>query len=196
MTQPVDKLFAGIHSAALQEARALQQVAFEEACIRKILRQVGVAFHPRQASADCLARFGTPRLTFAWFEDVYTGFPVKLAAAKLPYTSGHHIGWTELFGKGFVELPWCREYVQQAGACGYDLTQQRLAMVFNAPHADKASHMVIHNHPVDLIEQAAGEERNTRLVRACGQPKIVFVVESFADFLLTVGTAWAAPLLD
>ena len=192
--KPVDQLFAGFGSGDIHKVREAQRDAFEERCILQILRFAEVPFTVRTAQAQLREQSGGSRLTFEWFQSEYPAFPMQLVGAKLPYTGGEHIGWTQLFGKGFVDTPWCREYMEISQQHVIPLHEQRLALVFNAPHAHQASLMVLHNYPVSLIEQAAEETRGTRIVRGVGNPRVVYVLESFSDYLQTIGTSWAIDL--
>lgn len=171
-----------------------RQASFEERCVKLILRSAGVPVYWKAAREDARATFRTDHLTFAWLLHKYPGFPMKLGAAKLRDTSGTKIGWTDLFGSNFRKLPWMREYEQMALQWGWDAIADRVGLVFNAPHADKAALMVMHNmpHQLGLPDPESKQDGETRIVRSYKRPEVTYVIESFRGFLTTIGRGWEA----
>jgi hypothetical protein len=185
-----DDFFATMRTQGMEAQRVAQQASFEESVIKQLLRNAGVDLNVGQAKRESKDEFQADSISFAWFNSRYPQFPVLLAASKLPFTSGTHIGWTELFHPaGVRNLPWHREYEKTCATYNWDLTRDRAALLFNAPHLPGGGIMAYHNQ----IAQAGyteAEQRNgsTRALLHTGQ--VTLVLETFKSFLLTVGTTW------
>lgn len=189
---PIDQAFSLVRKQLAQQAGAERQASFEEQCILRLLRDAGVPINRTRARADCRRMFRVEHLTFMWFHHVFPGLPVKIGAAKLRDTSGDRIGWTSLFGVGFRKLPWVAEYHKMAEQCDYDVLTERVALIFNAPRADGAGLVVIHNQPaqLELPDPEGKVDGFTRIVRTYRRPAITYVMEAFSSFQTTIGTAW------
>jgi hypothetical protein len=186
----------GLGREALEEQR---QAGFEERCIKQILRYANVPLRIGQAKAMAREDGNHDSLNFRWFAQAFPSFPVTMGAEKLRRTSGTQIGWTQLFGNGFMKLPFMQEYMKLVNTLAVDVHSERVALVFNAPHADKATTMVLHNQPiqannVSVVDPERREETETRIIRPYGNPRVTYVLESFNSFMQTVGTDWAADL--
>lgn len=193
-----DQIFGAFNSQQAQQmTEENRQHSFEEWVTKAILRYAKVPLNAGRAVREAQTRYGSPTLDLRWFADQYPQFPVQLATSKLRNTSGTKIGWTALFGKNFAKLPWFQEYQKCVPTCGWDIHRDRCALVFNAPHADKAGTMVLHNQPIQetIVEDPEQRtEAETRILRPYGRPQVVYVIESFNSFMETVGTSWADDL--
>lgn len=193
-----DDIFRAMQSPQVQhEAAEARQLNFEEWVVKAILRFAGVQLNLRKAQEDANNTYGHTTLGLKWFADSFPSYPVKLATSKLRGTSGTRIGWTSLFGASFAKLPWLQEYQKAATTYGWQPTDERCALVFNAPKADKSTVMVLHNQPLQgrIVEDPERNcEPETRIIRPFGKPKIVYVIESLHSFMQTVGNQWAAHL--
>jgi hypothetical protein len=192
MSSRGDDFFARLRQQQRAVDEARRQGAYEEAVIKRLLAHGGIRVNFKQAVEDVRATFKSDFLTFLWFNDAYPRFPVRLGAAKLRGTSGTRIGWTELFGSGFRRLPWMREYQAMCEQYDYDPAREHVGLVFNAPHADKAATMVMHNMANQLggMGEDARHDGETRIMRTFRRPAMTYVIESFTGFLTTVGKDW------
>lgn len=188
-----DQFFNAINNSADQELN--RQLGFEERCCRAMLRLAKVQLNINAARQWARNHFDDDTLGFRWLNATFPRFPLLLASSKLRNTAGSKIGWTEIFGKGFAKLPWFSEYRNVVNANGWNIHQDRCALLFNAPHADKSFIMVLHNQPIQgTIVVEDPEERETpgvRVVCPFGHPRVVYVYESLSSFMTTVGADWA-----
>jgi hypothetical protein len=189
-----DDLFGQLRADRAAAAAASQgrDASLEEASVKAILRYCGVPIVLHAALRDAEQQTGERRLSFTWFHNSYPRFPVKLYCRKLAFTSGTHIGWTGLFGRGFMKLPWVKEYIRVVETNDLDIHNHRIAVIFNAPHAASAATMVIHNHPNALVATTPDlrDEPETRIIRPFGTPRVTYVTESLRSFCTTVGKHW------
>ncbi len=137
-----DNSFQSLRQRFAEAKKVERNTAYEETCLKRILKHAGVNIHHGRSVAEARAMFKADTLTFLWFHHKFPTFPVHLGAARIDYVGGRHFGWTELFGSGFRKLPWVVEYHAMADQCGYDLTNDRVALFFPAPKADKSGTMV------------------------------------------------------
>ncbi len=186
----VDDMFASLKTEGLAAQRKAQQSSFEEAVIKDLLRRVGVSIHVSIARLESKEEFQSDGISFAWFNSRYPQFPVKLAASKLAFTSGTHIGWTELFHPaGARNTPWHREYEKTCATYDWDLERDRAALLFNAPHLPGGGIMAYHNQIAQAgYTEAEQRDGSTRALIHTG--KTTMVLETFKSFLTTVGTTW------
>lgn len=161
-----------------------RQLVFEEACVVKLLRLYGIEVHKASARDDAKRRWQTPYLTFQWFNETYP-FPVQLASAKLRDTSGEKIGWTAIFGRSFMKLPWLKEYQALMEGRGADFTKDYVGLLFNVPHADGGAVMVVHNFPPGEVSESLSVTRIVRKHRGT-----TFTIEQLPAFTAGVGDAW------
>jgi len=191
-----DDIFSAMRDPTLgrEAQQRAQQEGFEETLVKKLLRYAGVELRVGLAKKMAWEDRKTNKLDFAWFTEQYPHFPIVLGAAKLKFTSGHHIGWTELMGKGFLRQPWIKEYEHLLATLECNPLVDRVALAFNAPHADQSYVMVLHNQPIqaqNVMDPEFREEPETRIIRPIGRPRMTYVLESFNSFMQTVGTEWA-----
>lgn len=192
-----DDIFGAFNAQARQMTEENRQHGFEEWVVKSILRYAQVSFNVGKAVKEAQRQYDSSVLDLRWFQDNYPQFPVLLATSKLPHTSGTKIGWTALFGRNFAKLPWFVEYQKCIPTHDWDIHSERCALVFHAPHADKAGTMVLHNQPIQATIVEDPEQRTepeTRILRPYGRPRVVYVIESFTSFMQTVGTSWADDL--
>ena len=161
-------------------------LAAEERLVKRIMSTVGCS------AGELRARVGeeyySPSLQ--WLRD-QTRFPVILGAAKIPWM--HQIQIGDLFGPNFVKQRFFVAYTEFLASCGLDDREDHCGLVFNWPGIQQGgSAMVLHNYPVDSceVDPDLRTERGTRIVRPYGKPLVVYVIESFNDFLLSVGVDW------
>lgn len=180
------ELFAAFRNDRLSRSAGAEQrqLVFEEACVLKLLRLYHLEVHRASAREDANRRWQTPFLTFAWFNETYP-FPVQLASAKLRDTAGDKIGWTEIFGRGFMKLPWIREYQDVVAGRNADIAKDHVGLCFNAPHVDGGAVMVVHNFPPGDIAEKLAATRIQRTHRG-----VTFTIEQLPAFAAGVGDAW------
>lgn len=188
-----DEVFSAFRDPDLAregQARGRQE-GFEEAIVKRLLRSGGVELRVGQAKQQSWEDFQTRSLTFDWFRQRYPQFPVNMGSSKLPFTSGTHIGWTDLFGSGFMKLPWVAEYIKLCHTMSWNVHTERVALCFNAP---KLGTTVLHNQPIqahNVVDPERRTEPETRILRPIGNPRVTYVIETISSFLDTVGTDWA-----
>jgi hypothetical protein len=184
-------IFADMHAAAGSRLERDEQrhTSFEDRCVRVIYKHAGLPETWNAYRHDAHETFGTRNLTFQWFHHARPAFPVCLAGAALAFTSGDRVGWTALFGKRFSTLPWVQERFKMAATLGLDPVDDAFGLVFNAPGADRAAIMVVHNHVVVDPEQR--DECVTRIVHRNGRHRLTLITESLTSFLNSIGTDWA-----
>jgi len=131
---------------------------------------------------------------FADFEylEAMTPFPVTLFGARIPWM--HQVGIPQLFGSEFTKTTFFKEYTKGLAQLDIKDTERRVGLVFRWPGISRGGGaMVLHNYPVmmqNIADPDLREERGTRIVRPFGNPVVIYVIEAFQDFLLTVGTDW------
>lgn len=188
----MDDMFSRMQKAAAAELFEKSQLSFQERCVRMILKFAAFPESFVTLKARAKEHYGRSDLSFAWFAEEFPAYPVNLMSQRLRYTAKPR--WTELFGAGFAKQTWFKEYHKQVAEYAWDLQTSRCAMFFNAPHADTAATMVLHNQPVaNMIIQDAElrGEPETRILRPYGRPQVTYVIESAKSFMCTVGTDWA-----
>jgi len=170
-----------------------QRVAnYEESLVTRILRHANVPFHKGALRREAQEETNEYAISFNFFNHKYPEFPVFMGAAKLRWMTKLKVG--DLFGTHFMKLPCMKAYQDFCESTEFDPRRERLGLVFNWPGIDAGgTAMVLHNYPVDSIDEDPDGrlERGTRIVRPFGNPLVVYVIESFNDFLLSVGTDWA-----
>ena len=189
-----DDIFAAFKedSLAHEGRRQVRQEGYEETVIKKILAYAGVTIPLHAARAMAREETNSRSLTFSWFHAAYPGFPVYMGAKKLSWTAQLRVN--ELFGKGFMKLSPVIEYQKFCNTMNYNTQKDRVALVFNLPHADASATMVLHNQPVqaqNMVDPEQRREPETRILRPYGNPRVTFVLESLHSFFETVGTDWA-----
>gem|GEM_PF-4846335 len=193
--RPTGSVFEVFQKAVAEQDEQSRQLGFQERCVKAILRFANVPLQVGKAKVDAKAQFNDDSLGFQWFEEHFPGYPVLLLSQKMRYTGKPR--WTELFGAGFAKHPWFKEYIKQVSECGWNTQVDRVAMFFNAPHADQSATMVLHNQPIQetiLHDPEQRTEPETRIIRPYGNPRVVYVIESVKSFMQTVGTDWATDL--
>lgn len=190
-----DNIFGAMHDQARQITEENRQHGFEEWVTKTLLRYAKVPLQVGRAVREAQNKYGSAVLDLRWFRDNYPGFPVELATSKLRNIA--QIRANQLFGAGFAKLSFFEEYQKCVGTYGWDLLNDRCALVFMWPHADRSATMVLHNQPIQATIVEDPEQRTdpeTRILRPYGRPQVVYVIESFNSFMATVGTNWAADL--
>jgi len=175
----------------LQEAGVDRRGAFEERVVRRILKDSGLVVNFAEAKRGLVDRGEADTLTLSWFNEHYPEFPMTLVAQKIPYT--HRATLADLYGrKRFQALPWWKEYQEQAAQTGVDIVTDKLALVFNLPHAQDAFLMVLHNQPSVSVSIAAEQREDPypRTIFPIGKTGVTAVLESFPGFMMTVGDSW------
>jgi hypothetical protein len=161
-------------------------VAFETTLVKRIMANVGVnAGELRTRVGDAYVGPG-----MQWLRD-QTQFPVMLGAAKISWMQKVQIG--DLFGPHFMKTKFFTMYMDFVDMEGLDDRRDHCGLVFNWPGIPQGGNaMVLHNYPVDscAIDPDLRTERGTRIVRPYGNPLVIYVIESFSDFLLSIGTNW------
>ena len=167
----------------------MRQATFEETAVKRLLAVANVKFHLVTARQEAARITKEHALSFAWFHDAWPRFPVRMGACKLP--SMHAIAVSDLFGSGFTKTKFFREYITFLQQENVDDTKDRAGLVFNWPDIGL---MVLHNYPVEQQNTAdpdARTERGTRIVRPFGNPLVIYVIETAADFMANIGNDWA-----
>lgn len=175
--------------ASDEAARIAQDrvISFEVTLVKRIMATVGVSAGELRMRAS----EGYGQASLAWLRE-QTRFPVMLGAAKISWMQDVQVG--ELFGSNFMKTRFFVAYTEFVTSEGLDDRQQHCGLVFNWPGiAQGGSAMVLHNYPVDSckVDPDLRTERGTRIVRPYGSPLVIYVIESFGDFLLSVGTGWS-----
>ncbi len=161
-------------------------LAFEERLVKKIMSMVDCGVSELRIRVG--EEYSNPN--FLWLRE-QTKFPVLLGAAKIPWM--HHIQIGDLFGSNFVKQRFFAAYTEFVTSECFDDRKDHCGLVFNWPGIQQGgSAMILHNYPVDSceIDPDLRTERGTRIVRPYGNPLVIYVIESFNDFLLSVGTDW------
>ncbi|HUS85381.1 MAG TPA: hypothetical protein VMX56_09560 [Anaerolineales bacterium] len=189
-----DDFFASMHDALEGEARReKRQETFEDSTVKRLLRYAGVSGSWGWAYASVREEFNIHALTFQWLNYQYPAFPVQLASHKAP--GFHEIKLSQVFGKNFMKLAFVKSFMDVATQMGWNVSTERVGLVFYTPRADKAGVMVLHNQPMQVQNVMDDPEQRiepeTRILRPFGNPRIVYVIESFNSFMATVGTEWA-----
>jgi len=172
-------------SLVAAEIAAERQATYEFTLLCRIMRSVGVD----TASVHRLVEADGYEPSLRWLTEC-TQFPVLLGAAKIPWMHAVPVG--ALFGHNFIKTPFFNEYVTFLTDNGYSDERSRCGLVFNWPGIPKGgSAMVLHSYPGDTWQGTdiyIGE--GTRIVRPYGNPLVIYVIESFNDFLHSIGTVW------
>jgi len=171
-------------AAQIEEDRI---TAFEHTLVKRLFANVGINAAGVKAIA---ASEGYDCPNFQWLRE-QTTFPVFLGSAKIPWMQHLQIG--ELFGSNFTKTRFFAAYTEFVQSECFDDRRDRCGLVFNWPGIPQGgSAMVLHNYPVDSCKYDPDlrTERGTRIVRPYGHPVVVYVIESFNDFIQSVGIEW------
>jgi hypothetical protein len=171
--------------ASLSDRSQLQYLHFEQRCIKMLFKIVGQPIPIGAAAEVRQSEEGVSCLTFRWLMGRYPYFPAKIRGVRPGYVSGDHIGYTDLFGDRFAKLPFVRHYRDFANEGDYDLTRQWVVLAFKADGRDSTA-LVMHNRP----DETAATEAGTRILRAYGNPRVVYAIEAFSVFAAAVGSSW------
>lgn len=178
-----------------KQAQVEQSTAsFENRCVERMLQ---IVKFPRPLSvlrSEHIRHSGKRSLDLTWFQEYFPAFPAELVCDRL--TNLSDISWTTLFGRGFEQQPWFKQYLGHVDDGARDLEDTWFALIFQVPHADKASLMVVHSKADALAVPTADKASYTKIVRWVSKLNSALVVEPLQSFLASTGSRWYENALD
>ncbi len=180
MDNPVDAALSGIYdSDRIAVAKAESQANYEERIVRKIMTAAGMEAQIKQMCYRVKEITGTPKLTFAYFNEAYLDFPALLRIQRIPYV--HQTTIVDLFNK-FGKSKIVNAWKEAAEDVGPD--ERIIAAVFDFAGV-KGVHLVCHN---EQNHSAFKPDAETRICARVGSQ--LLWIERFEPFLDRILETW------
>ncbi len=157
-----------------------REFGYEDRVVKKIMDAHGLSDHINHLRHICEERTGERWLKLGHFNDIYLGYPVKLAAKRVKYLQ--KISLTDLF-KRFTTTSIVKEYMSFVEDLGEDF-HGCCGIVFMWYGLDT---MVLHNY-IGILDAETLNTQGTLLVRSIG--KRLCILESFSSFVARVSLSW------
>jgi hypothetical protein len=185
-----DMFFEQMQGPAAETLRQAKEDArnetYEARQVANFLRKAGSKLSMAQMVASAQAATGEPQVTFAWLQQLYPQFPVRLFAQKIRYV--HEIAIVDLFRK-FTKLSCMRVLQEMVAANNLDLKTRNVGLIFQLPGLGA---VVLHNlrRNAQIGDDDSFQDGGTLIVRTVGAPPITYVIEQLSTFIPALGNAW------
>lgn len=177
----------GPDAATLRQAKEdARNENYEARQVANILRKAGCKLSAAQMVKAAEAATGEPQVTFAWLQQLYPQFPVRLFAQKIKYV--HEITIVDLYKK-FTKLSCMNVLQEMVTANAIDIKTRNVGLIFELPGLGA---VVLHNlrRNAQIGDDDSFQDGGTLIVRTVGAPPITYVIEQLSTFIPALGNAW------